>query len=688
MSVEHLYSTGNHFGHDADRSRAGTYFYRYRHDYALEGAQKEKENELQENEGETQKKEDDNKKKESIYVIFEPFEITFKRESVKEEKGIFITELQDLLVIPLNTQHNSFLELESQLIRLKRQDDKDARHKKRDGKSTFATLLNHFIEDLYVNKYFKEFGNTQEIKSALEHVPVLQGIVYKCLFDYYAQTYDKLKRKDLRIGFAYEHFEDAYLNYSKFLTHPQNEKLFIKGAWFVSLKNSHTENIDEELFRVEAQYLDIQQKSEKQDSLFQYPINLKKIIKRYGIDDILKLAISKEASNIFIILLSSVIFFILADALIFNIDIDRSQDHIRLKNFIDYGMITCGILFVVFTFFVGIYLVCKYKMRIIPAIFLPRMVVAIISGWLIFMSAEELLKIDIDIGSWLLFIVGMVILLLTITFMVFEVNNYAPAMIFPTVLRRALVVTGLAFLVSYSFGFWVMSYVGQKFISIDSFVVDESDFTKEFSKQVIHFQTNLDFCISKQNEIYENIENINNKSKLNIRKVDSIKLDNSYSNTTLSEIDDFNKIKKEINLFKEDLNLLISNYATLLQEIDKNPKKDTLIKTEFLTLNFHKDENTFKVLFSEKWDKNKVNSIENHIDNLKSTNDYFIKYIANNPEFRVNEKNISTKKHNIPFIKEDFITFPNMLLTRALLAMFIGVFLQLIIQDKSITEPL
>lgn len=183
----------------------------------------------------------------------------FYKDNSKSE--LSYTQLNNLLVIPKNTEHNGFLEVETQLIRLKREDEHHHRKKRRLGLSTFEEVLFHFIEDLYIHKYFRDSGNTQAIKSCLEHIPLIQCIIYKFLFDYFGNVCLNIRPRDWKLSNKIEHFEDAYLNYSKFLAQPQNERLFQKGGWFVkdiSAQKNH--DIDAELYQIEEVFLSIKRR--------------------------------------------------------------------------------------------------------------------------------------------------------------------------------------------------------------------------------------------------------------------------------------------------------------------------------------------------------------------------------------------------------------------------------------------
>ncbi len=636
-----FHSVGKYFAYDRERSNVieNTYFFQY-----LGGFNSMSKGKLF----------DDG----TVYVIISDNDISFKLEAFEEMKNQKKQLLLvDLLTIPHNRDHHSFLDIESQLIREKRKDVKRCKKNKRSEKlnGTFEQVLYHFIEDLYIYQYFKECGNIQSIKSAFEYVPLLQAIIYKYVFD---ESYSKLDKhkKNRKSKWIIEPklalFEDAYLQYSVLLSNHKNERLYRRGGWFLYDKSAEKYNdIDTQLYQLEKKFIKIKNKYCDTESIFDEPHNFGTILKRYGITHLMELTISKKLKYVFVGLLTLLIDFILVDIVTFNLYKEGVPEN--LKNFLDRGLKIFSILWLLYAILLPILFYIrgygKYILKLIPGIFLPRLMIAIISGWLVFFSAEELLKIDLNIGTGILLLISISILVLTIVFMIFEINNYAPAMKFRNIFYRSLVVCGLAFVVSYTFGFYTMSYINKKLMSIDSFVVNEADFFEDYGKREKEHRVWLKQADSIKRILQSNKE-LDKKNTISFTKLKSISL-------------------SKIQLFKKHDSTLIAHIKILNDSIKSFDKT--------------KKEREALILLC-----NDVNDAQNDV---KSENYYFYQHLEKGKKANVNKQYLYPRVYDIyvPLNgKVKIVSFPNMLLTRALLAMFLGIFLQLVIQDKTITEPI
>lgn len=668
-------SVRNHFVYDKERSQTviGNYFFCYLHSSDIK--RKKEEKDIQ------------------FYVIIEENDITFKSEITNNSNQI---QLHNLLVVPKNVEHHSFLEIETQIIRQK-VEDKNRKKSKYNLKGTFEQFLYDFIEDLYVHKYFKDCGNTQAIRSALEHIPLIRGIIHKFLFEYHYQECIKIKRKkDWKLPYKRERFEGAYLNYSKFLSQTQNERLFQTGGWFVpTSKERPYKDIDSELYNAEHRFLKIEKKLETDNFLFSESVNIKHILKRYGIADVLKITLPKWMLSTFLCLLILLIGFILGDIIVFNYNSGNLNRQEQLESFFEYGLTIISSLFLIFTLLIAILAFLKHKLKVIPGIFLPRLIIAIVSGWVVFFTAEELLKIDIDISGWLLLALSVFIFTINIIFMVFEINNYAPAMDWRKILKRSLVVTGLAFVVSYTFGFWTMTHVNEKFFSIANPYVDESVFKKVFEEREKYFTTVINKIHETEKKFDESLsksfdENLSKKNKdysVNIKELKFIPIDSILSNQDIKKYDSL--VKSKVDILNKRIKEQKSNLDNLnnkdIEQIYPAKKGHIIVchKSKIDSLIFKNFNNSISNKLNEEIGKNP----------LKSSNHYLLEYLANSQNAKINRQDIYAKTYDFEKMGvcigiKRHTTFPNMLLARALVAMFIGIFLQLIIQDKTITEPI
>lgn len=638
MSTLDFHSVRRHFGYDADRSSVikGVHFFNYLHPFRF-----------------FEDEESDNRTHhERVYVVIGPFEITLKLEILaknidkgerkgdkKDQTNKLSTHFENLLVIPLDTKHNNFAEIETQLVRLKQREIKKEGLKRKLRKSTFEQIVHHFIEDLYVHDYFKEVGDVQRLKSALEHVPLLQGIIRKFLFDYHYEDCIKIRKKDVRITYKIKQLENAYLNYSRFLSHPEYERLFQSNGWFVNDNNKSESNIDAELaHNVEKKYLEIYKKFGKDFFLVSPFKNTRHILTRYGIVDILRLTFPPYFANLFAVLLGLMVASILTYIGVFQYTVYQLEnthkeplsESISLwATWSHWGMAISAALFFTYTISVQISLLLdKNKRNILQGIFLPRMTIAIIAALWTLLINEALFKVDMNVSLGLLLVMGGFVIVILLFFMIFEINNHAPSMLIWKRVKRSLIIAGLAFVISFTLGFWGTSYITEKHMSLNShFLVKESNFIKEFELwHKLHEEKQAELENYDENERYT----------VEYPKVDSIK-------------DAPETIRKIEQDFKNIIDM-INNTS--------NTKAD--------------------------WDAG-VKALKYCLK--KSPVYYFSSFLNENKYIEINETKVHYKQHEIILLGKVTI-FPNMLLSRTLLAMFIGIFLQLMTRGKPITEPI
>ena len=641
------------------------------------------------------------------YVIVEPGELTFK---IYDDSELVIQN-EEVFKIPLanNTKANSYYE--SFLVQL----SSDENYK------LFSKIFKCFIIDLYFNDSFKECGRIHLVKLALESIPLIQGIIDKTLFyhtvklannsyvpeqnrDLCGTIKDRLSviqkgKNNLQISFRKVHEKKIYYYYANwltFLSNSFNERYFNEeNKWF-------QKNLDSELILLKKQYYSASRilgmgkepmrTANKFSSL---------MIKRYGTFEAMSLSKGKITGCLMkwisIILLFTTAILIIGDVLFYNIN--PSNDSIMF--FFD-GTKNIPFVFwmdVVWSVFLSF---VYFKHQLFPAIFLPRLIIAIISGWLLFISAEELLKIDYNIGYVGVTITSVIGMLLLFVFMLNEMRDYAPSMNGGRILIRSLHVILIAFVISFFFGFFVMNSINKKFISIDNFLVKESGIVKSQEMSSVVF--------IELEPIYENLDYLlNDLDSLVLRDfvISSDKLalkDSIHNNThTLKSDKTFQNLKSnklsEIHETRRKIRSLVENLPEIDSELMK--KLDEDVKGLNMLINSISKMNKIAYLRA-------LSNIIETIQNLKQSCNNSISKIKdqrlgmigadNNKEMidnlvggiKVKGNPIRAQVYTINFYFDtlDITSFPNMIFLRSVLAMFIGVFLQLIIQDKSITEPI
>jgi len=614
-------------------------------------------------------------KEKCLFVFIEGNDITFKYVEYSENYPTY----NDLVIIPKNTNYNTFIGIESQLVRNK---NKVLFKDIKGSDITFKKALEGFIEDLYVNQYFRECGDILGLKAALEHVPMLQGIIFRHLYKYFKNKLkNNLRNKNFDIQYK-SHFEEIYISYSKFLTNPLNERLFLPGGWFVDESGKNSVDIDHILFKTENNFNNISGKTVNswKNLHFENSPIIRTILKRYGVLDILNLSLPRfRISSLFTLSLFILTFFILADIIDYQLNPGKIVGSIfAWHNWIYWGLYISIIFFSVLTLIIAGCLTLWYKLRIVPGLFLPRMIIAIFSGWLVYLTGEELMKIDLKINGLILTFLAIGLVCITVLFMVFEINNYAPGMGWRRVIKRSILVCGLAFIVSYSFGFWIMTHVSEKYMAIDNFLIDQSELSKDYKKRkddIEHSITTLDSYVNKLHTVRSKMVRDSIlitpwKDILNF-EIDTI--------AVLSRIDTSSHISSNREIRK-----LINDEIMQVKSIVKDTR-------EILVKNNEKG----KVLFDSliyKINNLLLNNNKFDIFLNKSLNQLVLEHIANDPLFESNKTLYYTRSYQLnPFCNVNCIkvvAFPSMIFSRALIAMFIGIFLQLIIQDKSITEPI
>ena len=717
-------SYGNYFAFDSKKSNSSFYYYKYHF-----GTK----NPIQ------------------FYVIIEDYEITFKKVELQSDKKDSGFLFEDLLIIPKSGVPNSYVTIEGQLIRVKESNVFESRNKdvvinSTSSMITFEGVLSHFIEDLYVNCYFKEPGDPQIIKNALENIPILKGIVYKKIHDFYKKKYqDTLLKNELEIEKCHkwsgqdpfarkEHYksryEDAYVTWSKFLSDSVNEGLFRRGGWFYEKKHKikhkniflkiknifHTivdfiscfvktkygRDIDDEIIRVEKGF--ILGLNNDKEGFSTSPTNFKSILKRYGIIDILRL-ITPKVSNWFKFSLIVLLSLILVDILGFNLE----WDFTKTPEF-DQVYASAILVFLIITVYIALYSIYKWNLLVFPGIFLPRLTIALISGWIIFLTAEELLKIDIHISGWNVLGIFIGVVAFTLVFMLYEVNNYAPSMNYKRVIGRSLFVIGLAFVLSYTFGFWVMSHINEKFMSIDNFIINESDIVKSTETVMEHVKK-----MKSIGEEYEDLFSDFTPSSLQLTRYDDKE---SKSKWTVNEgkkgKDEARRIRMNI---KNKINKIENTNRRAEKMMDEIaclrgvfPVIDSITYVHFTAIqdsikSFINDYVPSNRLVPENWfayDKSLqkklrgaiIKNLQSWEKGVKKEKDRLAVAISKIMEQLPKSENslkvhgAELKSKTYSFFTFEKMTFPNVIFVRSLLALFVGIFLQLIFQDKSITEPI
>ncbi len=293
--------------------------------------------------------------------------------------------------------------------------------------------------------------------------------------------------------------------------------------------------------------------------------------------------------------------------------------------------------------FLLLFLVLLYRRMFLPIIgaMLPRLLMATASSWLFFTTTEELWKSDFDLKLNEIFWIFILLLLPIVSFMAVEIRNQAPDIPSTALGGRISQVLLIGLIYSFIIGLFFTNLTGEK-------ILVRSGYLTEFYKK-----------------------------NLNSGLFDS---------------------KKKVVTTALALGLMNGSDETLVNYMGKEElQKEMMEKQWMINQNSEKFDNiTFLAKLAYMDDK--VNPIDDYADNK------WIEIILKaDPAgaydklslftYSLFSKNIQLK-YDVPVVLWPgqsagmVVVFPGMLIFRAVFALFMGIFVQLIFEDKPITEPL
>lgn len=664
--------------------------------------------------------------KSNLEVIIEPTEITFKEIIYIENKDINNVEptYNDILKIPFSLSENLIRELEYSIISAKSNKNNSNQNKKNQSTkiqnennsevNEFEQLLISFLIELFLHNGFKECGRSDEIKALIDSIPLLSGLRHKYSFEYYYKSLVNKDKDDHKLNNeflieSFSKFKQHYHSYCIFLTNRKNEK------YFYGTYNWYNRSVDNELKII------IQNKKDRlakfnnnNENLNLYKDSFNEAdrlasdfwLRRYGFIEVINnLLYNKDEpkkKKRLLIIACLVPFFFVLSLVLFIIDNKITVNKVPVQSETIYLLQILGRLFFflgfAFTFIISILIFKAYQkvknLQLIPNIFLPRLTVALISGWIVFLTAEELLKININLGVLPTAISITLISIVLYFFMLSEISDYAPSLrqeksndrnIILNV--RVLIIISIAFCYSFIFGTIISSHVNKKFLSMENSIVNSTTLATKAERIVAEFREMREKDKYNDAFVHENfldkIEYVENKYKISI--VDYQKLNELVkkfnakltANKTMNP-EYINNMTKHIDVFKN----------TLVQRFSDCDGSETIdIKTDLKTFknDIHKNHTERQIQYMDKLatlkDEYKYNNSEEFISEVVKTG-------VEIPGASSNDKPKLLKATAVSFLGCELLVFPEMLLINTFLSMFLGIFIQLIIQEKSITEPI
>lgn len=623
----------------------------------------------------------------------------------------------------------------------------------------FREFFLDFLWDLKVNHYFDQRGRREQIIDALSHIPLLTAIGLKLLFYEYVLNYspyieiNPVAHKEIDIartisskmshgepleygihGTLKEARETACSEWIDFLTDERNEVLF-HDKRIETTQQHWLDTTEEELNRtfsaIRKQTIPITHAEIQNRKVSRY------YLKRYSFESAVRFFSPLGLRWYWIVpaFLLSMIGLVIWDWGSFNYSND-GYEHSSLISI--YVLVFLG-LPVVIWLLQGIsvlwleaswkyfgrhkrgeligsrYNSFLHKLKdsvsvLIPQIFLPRMTIAIISGWLIFFTSEELVRIDMELdGRSLLFIIILVLSMMAV-FMYNEVRNIAPSLRRKKVYTRIFTISGLAFLISYSIGYTIMPF-SNKFIEKSDLLYDS--YVPKQKMQLLRaemdtLQSNILFI-----DEYENL--LHSFGQLSGLEKSELQLYGTsfwlkYANPSLNAIFLKTSEKEKEELASETKEKLNKRALELKKLSEKNQVyADSLIKeaTFYDTIPITKKSLYATLINLDEYNRRSIQKVvdlkimlEMKYARASSSagdlinQDSLIKLFQNDRHrvAKMDENSLFARIqdtiHRNDREKQPPYLALNMLMFRTVIALFIGVVLQLIIQDKAITEPL
>lgn len=301
---------------------------------------------------------------------------------------------------------------------------------------------------------------------------------------------------------------------------------------------------------------------------------------------------------------------------------------------------------------------------------MPRLFASIIAAWFTLAIGEDIFKGFFDNKHQLW--VSVVLLAVLIIFVYYEIGKINPYITIGKQVRRSLVLMIVAFVYAFTAGILVISFFGAKYL-------ERSDYIDEFYVNKVYV-ANPEFTIKEDrrdtvvHEIF-----YNTIAKYNAGLKDTIK-------------------KLKIGNIKYDTVLPHSQFDMI------DYKLTLLLVNEFIKGNINKDSVLYEKMFEGSTIKGRLNMVSKYVATIEpddsfliTKSEYFnawlglLKSIDNHEVYRdvLKELKPTENKRQAILTEAEFgiSIFRDMLLQFTFFAMFIGIFIQLIFEDKSITEP-
>lgn len=316
-------------------------------------------------------------------------------------------------------------------------------------------------------------------------------------------------------------------------------------------------------------------------------------------------------------------------------------------------------------------------------IFFPRLLASIVAAWFALTLSEDLFKVFFDTDIIWRVVVGL--LVVTLFFVYYEINKLNPYSQWWHKTLRTITLILIGFCYSFGTGLFAMTFLGERFMMRHEYL---SEFYEEYiltDDTKYEFEGKNDFVIEN---FYRHI--LLKQDTLLFRQI--VNVIDSLENKCDSAVIDSRKIKDTVKKLQLVYGEQFKNFSLCLVDyfngLGKDViRKDTCVAKGLAEIKPHieklwMDKNRLKLACADSVTRWKT-FLERADQNVIYWNGLFYLYKKGIP--MIQQKTI------IRFNSDNslkVILFRNFLFQFTFLAMFIGIFLQLIIEEKPVTEPL
>lgn len=491
-------------------------------------------------------------------------------------------------------------------------------------------IILDFIFDLEHSKVFQASPNYEEIEAKFKEDVLFSAISAKAAYYYNRNEY--INNSDAVKNIHSQRLADAELQWLNIIRLEPSVEIFWNSRWFKPVEMEYkavlfSSEFSRENWRKELEFYEKPKINEHKNKRI-LRNSARWYLRRYsfnnGIKSILQFYSNKTGKLIILAILCFVIL-----PIIFML----VNDETRVIGLIFY------LLLGLFPFIgISAFILKKMFIPLLSAL-LPRLLMAIASSWIIFLTTEELVKVSFDIQIFSGIKWFYLLLVPVIAFMAIEIKNMAPDIQPKATTFRIVYILIIGFFYSILIGMFFINFMNEA-------ILVRSGYLKEFFTEEVHnsriFYTDKETkaLMVGLSDYDSNIYNFDPYESNNI--IDTLK---AY------------KINLSVN-YNEISNQQSTKLAFFHKEIDAiNAQTDSLVIMNILSPSLSK---AYRSLA--------------RIRVVNSFTDLFDHYLL----------------YQVPVIKNRFYfdIIPGMLLYRAIFALFIGIFVQLIFEDKPITEPL